>query len=46
MNEIHLPGSVIDFQAIKKEVTETNRRGVFLTKDGKRKQLSCTLVPK
>ena len=32
MNEIHLPGSVIDFQAIKKEVTETNRRGVFLTK--------------
>ena len=49
MNAIHLPCSVIDFKAIKKEVTEsgmTNRRGVFLTKDGKRKQLRCTLVPK
>jgi len=36
MNDIHLPGSVIDFQAIKKEVNEsgvTNTRGVFLTKD-------------
>ena len=49
MNEIHLPSSVIDFEAIKKEVMErgvTNRRGVFLRKDGKRKQLRCTLVPK
>ena len=49
MNEIHHSGSVIEFKAIKDEFTEsgvTNRRGVFLTKDGKRKQLRCTLVPK